>query len=213
MYTCCSFYIVGCWTIPVSTICWSSWMFIFGKDRGILRTHIKITTTSLIIQPTSIPSQLLTGISDEPYVIPLSQEATVFKDNGTYVTSSQKVHLDLDMVRFFLGLFNHMTFGMAKVILTWVKNKRYTMSINIPKNPDPYHQEWNWKINIIISYHINGMSDFNMISVILLVLRDNPGEPKTSIHTCPEIRMAHQHQCEDRPAFKRKHSGCSFTTT
>ena len=49
------------------------------------------------------------------------------------------------------------------------------MSINIPKNPDPYHQEWNWKINIIISYHINGMSDFNMISVISLVLRDNPG--------------------------------------
>lgn len=92
-------------------------MFIFGKDRGILRTHIKITTTSLIIQPTSIPSQLLTGISDEPYVIPLSQEATVFKDNGTYVTSSQKVHLDLDIwSEFFLGLFNHMTFGMAKVI-------------------------------------------------------------------------------------------------
>lgn len=57
------------------------------------------------------------------------------------------------------------------------------MSINIPKNPDPYHQEWNWKINIIISYHINGMSDFNMTSVISLVLRDNPGEPKTSIHT------------------------------
>lgn len=72
-------------------------MFIFGKDLGILRTHINITTTGLIIQPTSIPSQLLTGMSDEPYVIELSQESMVFKDNGFYVTSSQKVHLDLDI--------------------------------------------------------------------------------------------------------------------
>lgn len=102
------------------------------------------------------------------------------------------------MVNFFLGSFNQMTFGRAKVILT------------VPKNSDPY-QEWNWNIRNIY-YHINGMSDFNVIS---LVLRDNPGEPKTSIHTtCLETLIAmvermsfHDnkkcmvHQCEDHPAF------------
>ena len=77
------------------------------------------------------------------------------------------------------------------------------MSINIPKNPDPYHQEWNWKINIIISYHINGMSDFNMISVISLVLRDNPGEPKTSIHTTWNTYGPSASMCRP-PSFQAK---------